>query len=51
MSTPFACTALTWGNTLYLNFTRNIRESRLELYFYEQLRAQGIAVLAESNRR
>lgn len=50
-TTPFACTALTWEDTLYLNFTRNIRESKLELYFYEQLRAQGIAVLAESNRR
>ena len=48
---PFACTALTWGDTLILNFTRNIRESKLELYFYEQLRALGISVRAESNRR
>lgn len=49
--TPYACAMLTYDNTMYINFTRNIRESKLELYFYEQLRAHGIHIKAESNRR
>ena len=42
---------LSYGGTVYLNFTRNIRQSKLELYFYEQLRQEGIHVKVESNRR
>lgn len=50
-TTPFACAMLSYGGTVYLNFTRNIRQSKLELYFYEQLRQEGIHVKVESNRR
>ena len=50
-TTPFACAMLSYNGTVYLNFTRNIRQSKLELYFYEQLRREGIHIKVESNRR
>ena len=46
---PYNCGVISLGNTLYLNFIRNIREPELEYHFYRCLRQLGIPVIAESN--
>ncbi len=48
---PHNCGVLTWNNTLYINFIRNIREPELEASFYAVLRDLGLPVLAESNQK
>lgn len=48
-SAPYNCGAISWGNTLYLNFIRNIRDPELEYSLYQRLRQLGIPVTAESN--
>ena len=48
---PHNCAVIAWGDTLCINFIRNIRESDLELHFFRCLRAHGLHVLAESNRQ
>lgn len=47
---PHNCGVLTFGNTLYVNFIRNIREPDLEAHFHCVLRDLGILVEVESNR-
>lgn len=46
---PYNCGVLSWQDTVYVNFIRNIRQPLLEQAFYQALRRQGIAVTAESN--
>ncbi len=46
---PYNCGALTLGDTMYINFIRNIRQSDLELHFYRVLQSQGLHVLVRSN--
>ena len=46
---PCNCGVLSLGNTVYMNFIRNIREPELEYAFYRVLRELGIPVTAESN--
>lgn len=46
---PYNCGVLSYGNTLYINFIRNIKESELEYHFYRVLREFGIPVQVESN--
>ena len=46
---PYNCGVLSYGDTLYVNFIRNIRESRLEYHFYKVLQDMGIPVMVESN--
>ena len=46
---PYNCGVVSWGNTLYVNFIRNIREPELEYSFYRVLRGLGIPVTVESN--
>lgn len=46
---PYNCSAISYNGTLYMNFTRNIRENGLEMRFYEIMRDLGINVEAESN--
>lgn len=48
---PYNCGVLSFGDTLYMNFIRNIRESELEYHFYRVLRDLGLAVTVQSNRR
>ena len=48
-SAPHNCGALSFGDTLYINFIRNVRESELEYRFYQVLRDMGLQVLVESN--
>ena len=47
---PSNCGVLSYGDTLYVNFIRNIREPDLEYAFYRVLRDQGIPVTVDSNR-
>ncbi|MBQ6893551.1 MAG: alpha/beta hydrolase fold domain-containing protein, partial [Clostridia bacterium] len=46
---PYNCGVLSFGDTLYINFIRNIRESALERKFHEVLRDMGIRAEVESN--
>ena len=48
-SAPHNCGAISWGNTLYLNFIRNIKEADFELHFFRVLQDLGLSVTAESN--
>ena len=48
-SAPYNCGVISLGNTLYVNFIRNIREPELEYSFYRCLRELGVPVTAESN--
>ena len=48
---PHDCGVLTWGNTVYINCIRSIREPELELRFYEVLHQLGLPVRVESNQR
>lgn len=47
---PYNCGVLSFGDTLYVNFIRNIREAELEYHFYEVLREMGISAEVESNQ-
>ena len=46
---PHNCGVLSFGDTLYINFIRNIEESNLEAHFYGVLRDLGLSVQVESN--
>ena len=48
---PYNCGVLSYGDTTYVNFIRNIRESRLEYYFHKVLQDQGLTAMVESNER
>ncbi len=49
-SAPYNCGVLSYGDTLYINIIRNIKESLLERRFYEVLHEQKISVKVESNQ-
>jgi NRPS condensation-like uncharacterized protein len=46
---PYNCSVVSYGDTTYINFIRNIQESELEYHFYKVLQRLGLAVEAESN--
>lgn len=46
---PHNCGVLSYGDTLYINFIRNVRESELEERFYRVLQELGLPVQVESN--
>lgn len=46
---PHNCGVLTYGDTMYINMIRNIRESELELAFFRSLQKQGLTARVESN--
>jgi hypothetical protein len=48
---PYDCAVLSYKDTLYINFIRNIKESELEYHFYRVLRGLGLPVKAQSNRQ
>lgn len=48
---PYNCGVLSYGDTLYLNFIRNIREPLLEAQFHQVLRQLGLPVQVQSNNR
>lgn len=49
-SAPYNCGVLSYGDTTYINFIRNIREPELEYHFYKVLQTLGIPVTVRSNR-
>ena len=49
-TSPYNCGVLSYGNTLYINIIRNIREPELEYHLHCVLRDMGLPVTVESNR-
>ncbi len=47
---PYNCAVVSFGDTLNLNFIRDIESAELERRFYEVLRDMGLPVMVESNR-
>ena len=47
---PYNCGILSYGDTVYVNFLRDIKEPRLELAMHEVMRDMGIVATVESNR-
>ena len=47
---PYNCGMLSFGDTVYINFIRNIRDAELERHFYAVLHELGLRVTVESNR-
>lgn len=48
-TSPYNCGVISYGDTMNINFIRNIRQPDLERCFFEVLRAEGLEVTAESN--
>lgn len=46
---PYNCGVLSWNDTVYVNFIRDIREPMLEQKFHEVLRELGLRACVESN--
>ena len=46
---PYNCGVISYGDTTYINFIRNIQESELEYHFFKVLQGLGLNVEAESN--
>jgi len=49
-TSPYNCGVLSWGDTVYVNFIRDIREPDLERYFYKILHELGLPVTVQSNK-
>ena len=47
---PYNCGMLSFGDTVYINFIRNIKEAELERHFFAVLQELGVSVTVESNR-
>ena len=48
---PYNCGVLSYGDTVYVNFIRNICQPDLERNFYRVLKEMGIEPILESNRK
>ena len=48
-TSPYNCGIISFKDTLYINFIRNIREAELENHFFRVLQAMGLPVQVESN--
>lgn len=46
---PYNCGAISYGDTLYVNFIRNIEEPELERHFFAVLQQMGLTVTVQSN--
>ena len=47
---PYNCGMLSYGDTIYINFIRDIKEAELERHFFAVLQKLGLSVTVESNR-
>lgn len=47
---PYNCGVLSFGDTLYVNFIRNVREADLEYHFQKVLKDMGLSAEVESNQ-
>lgn len=48
---PYNCGVISYGDTIYVNFIRNIQEPELERHFFRILQDMGIPVTVESNQK
>ena len=48
---PNNCGVITFGDTVYVNFIRNIREPALERHYHQVLQSLGISAIVESNHQ
>ena len=48
-SAPYNVGVISWEDTLYVNFIRNIQEPDLESHFHAVLRDMGVEVTVECN--
>ena len=49
-TSPYNCGVVSFGDTLYVNFIRKIREADLEYHFHQVLQEMGVPSEVESNR-
>ena len=47
---PYNCGMLSFGDTIYINFIRNIKDAGLERHFFAVLQELGLSVTVESNQ-
>ena len=47
---PYNCGVLSFGDTVYVNFIRNIKNPELERHFFAVLQQIGLSATVESNR-
>lgn len=47
---PYNCGVISFGDTMYVNFIRNIQEADLEYHFHRVLQDMGITAEVESNQ-
>jgi NRPS condensation-like uncharacterized protein len=47
---PYNCGMLSYGDTIYINFIRNIQDAELERHFYAVLQEMGLPAVVESNQ-
>lgn len=47
---PYNCGMLSYGDTIYINFTRDIKQPELERHFFRVLQQLGLPATVESNR-
>ena len=48
---PYNCGMLSYGDTIYINFIRNIQNPELERHFFGVLQSLGLSDMVESNQR
>ena len=47
---PYNCGMLSYGDTIYINFIRNIQDAELERHFHAVLQEMGLPTVVESNQ-
>ena len=47
---PYNCGMLSFGDTIYINFIRNIQDAELERHFFAVLQELGLSATVESNQ-
>lgn len=47
---PYNCGMLSYGDTIYINFIRNIQDAELERHFFAVLQGLGLSAMVESNQ-
>ena len=48
---PYNCSAYSYKGTLNVTFSRDIKESRIETYFFRELQKLGVEITVQSNQR
>ena len=48
---PYNCSAYSYNGILNVTFSRDIKEARLETYFFRELQKLGVEVTVQTNQR